>query len=139
MVYTLQFDGASKGNPGLCGAGYVIYKDNEILEQHSKFVSEKNTNNYAEYSALLFGIERVIELDIRDINVEGDSQLAINQLNGIYRVNSENILELYNKIIECLINFDSFKFTHIKREKNKQADHLANMSIHKYRKEKNNR
>ena len=41
MVYTLQFDGASKGNPGLCGAGYVIYKDNEILEQHSKFVSEK--------------------------------------------------------------------------------------------------
>ena len=100
---------------------------------------KKNTNNYAEYSALLFGIERVIELDIRDINVEGDSQLAINQLNGIYRVNSENILELYNKIIECLINFDSFKFTHIKREKNKQADHLANMSIHKYRKEKNNR
>lgn len=136
MVYTLQFDGASKGNPGICGAGYVIYKDNEILEQHSKFVSEKNTNNYAEYSALLFGIERVVELDIKDINVEGDSQLAINQLNGIYRVNNENILEIYNKIIEYLINFDSFKFTHIKREKNKLADHLANQSIYKYRKEK---
>ena len=136
MVYTLQFDGASKGNPGLCGAGYVIYKDDEILEQHSKFVSEKNTNNYAEYSALLFGIERVVELDIKDINVEGDSQLAINQLNGIYRVNSENILEIYNKIIECLINFDSFNFRHIKRDKNKIADYLANKSIDKYRKEK---
>ena len=78
----------------------------------------------------------MVELDIKDINVEGDSQLAINQLNGIYRVNNENILEIYNKIIEYLINFDSFKFTHIKREKNKLADHLANQSIYKYRKEK---
>ena len=83
MVYTLQFDGASKGNPGICGAGYVIFQDDEILERASKFVSEKNTNNYAEYSALLFGIERVVELGIKDTHVEGDSQLVINQLNNI--------------------------------------------------------
>tara|TARA_B100000902_G_scaffold399984_1_gene474243 strand:+ start:4456 stop:4893 length:438 start_codon:yes stop_codon:yes gene_type:complete len=133
MVYTLQFDGACRGNPGLCGAGYVIYKEDEILEKHSKFVSEKNTNNYAEYSALLLGIERVVELGIKDINVQGDSQLAINQINGIYRINSENIIELYNKVIENLINFNSFTFRHIKREKNKVADHLANVAIKKYR------
>ena len=133
MVYTLQFDGACRGNPGLCGAGYVIYKDDEILERHSKFVSKKNTNNFAEYSALLFGIERVVELGIKDINVEGDSQLAINQLNGIYSIRSENILELYNKVVENLINFDSFSFRHIKRDKNKVADYLANVAIKKHR------
>jgi len=129
MVYTLQFDGACRGNPGLCGAGYVIYKDDEILDRQSKFVSEKNTNNYAEYSALLFGIERVVELGIKDINVEGDSQLAINQINGIYRVNSDNIATLYNKVIENLVNFDSFSFRHIKRDNNKLADYLANVAI----------
>ena len=129
MVYTLQFDGACRGNPGLCGAGYVIYKDDKILERHSKFVSEKNTNNYAEYSALLFGIERAVELGIKDINVEGDSQLAINQINGIYRVNSDNIATLYNKVIENLVNFDTFSFRHIKRDKNKLADYLANVAI----------
>ena len=129
MVYTLQFDGACRGNPGLCGAGYVIYKDDEILERHSKFVSEKNTNNYAEYSALLFGIERAVELGIKDINVEGDSQLAINQINGTYRVNSDNIITLYNKVIDNLVNFDTFSFRHIKRDKNKLADYLANIAI----------
>ena len=133
MVYTLRFDGACRGNPGLCGAGYVIYKDDEILERHSKFVSKKNTNNFAEYSALLFGIERVVELGIKDINVEGDSQLAINQLNGIYSIRSENIIELYNKVVENLINFDTFSFRHIKRDKNKMADHLANVAIKNYK------
>lgn len=132
MLYTLEFDGACRGNPGLCGAGYVIYKDDEILERHSKFVSKKNTNNYSEYSALLFGIERLVELGAKDIKVQGDSQLAINQLNGVYRVKSENILSLYNKIIENLINFDVYTFCHIKREKNKLADQLANIAIDNY-------
>ena len=58
---------------------------------------EKNTNNYAEYTALLFGIERVVELGIKDIHVEVDSQLVINQLNGIYKINSHNIIDIYNK------------------------------------------
>ena len=132
MPYTLQFDGACRGNPGLCGAGYVIYKDNEIMEKHSKFVAVRNTNNFSEYSALLFGIERVIELGIKDINVEGDSQLVINQLNGIYSVRSDNIIELYNKIVEHLCDFDSFTFRHIRREKNKLADCLANTAIKIY-------
>ena len=40
MVYTLQFDGACRGNPGICGAGFVIFQDDKILEQHSKFISK---------------------------------------------------------------------------------------------------
>ena len=135
MVYILEFDGACRGNPGLCGAGYVIYKDDELLERHSKFVSKKNTNNYSEYSALLFGIERLVELEAKDVIVKGDSQLAINQLNGVYRVKSENILELYNKVVEMLKNFDKYNFCHIKRDKNKLADQLANTAIDNYIKE----
>lgn len=139
MVYTLQFDGACRGNPGICGAGFVIFQDDKILEQHSKFISKNNTNNFSEYSALLFGIQRVVELGIKDINVEGDSQLVINQINGIYRVNSDNIIELYNNVIESLIDFDSFTFRHIKRDKNKIADMLANIAINEYIQETSNK
>lgn len=132
MVYTLQFDGACRGNPGLCGAGYVIYKDNEIIEQHSKFICVNNTNNFAEYSALLYGIQKVVELGIKNIMVKGDSQLVINQLNGIYRINSDNLLTIYEKIVENLSDLDTFTFQHIKRDRNKIADKLANVAITNY-------
>ena len=112
-MYKLQFDGASKKNPGICGAGYVIYKDDEILYKYYKLVSLNNTNNFAEYTALLIGLKKVIELEINNINIEGDSELIIKQLNKIYDIKSPNLLPIYNEIIGELIYFDSFTFKHI--------------------------
>ena len=135
-MYKLQFDGASKGNPGICGAGFVIYRDNTTIERGYAMMSLKNTNNFAEYSALLLGIKKVIELEIKDIIVEGDSELIIKQLNKVYDVKSPNLLPIYDKIIEELMFFDSFKFKHIKRGKNVLADKLANHAIKEYYKNK---
>ena len=132
MNYLIKFDGACRGNPGLCGAGFVIFNNNEIIYKDSIFISNKNTNNYAEYNALLLAIEKAIDLGIKDIKIEGDSLLAINQINGKFKVKSENIKNIYDKIIENLIYFDSFIFNHIRRENNKIADKLANKAIDDY-------
>ena len=119
-------------NPDICGAGYVIYKNNEILCSDYKMVSLINTNNFAEYNALLMEIKKTIELSIKDIHIEGDSELIINQLNKQYDIKSLNLLPIYNEIIELLIFFDNFKFKHIERDKNILADKLANYAIKEY-------
>tara|TARA_Y100000592_G_C5355386_1_gene260889 strand:- start:157 stop:609 length:453 start_codon:yes stop_codon:yes gene_type:complete len=131
-MYKLRFDGACKGNPGICGAGFLIYKGDEVIYKDCAVVSLKNTNNYAEYSAILLGIKKALELDIKSLTVEGDSNLVINQLNQKYEVRSENLKPLYEKIIESLIDLDEIIFEHIYRTKNTEADRLANLAIKKY-------
>ena len=58
-MYKLQFNGLSKNYTKICGSGYVIYRDKEIIYHDSKLLSLNNTNDYAKYSALLLGIEKV--------------------------------------------------------------------------------
>ena len=128
-IYTLTFDGASKGNPGKCGAGFVIWKNKEILYKGKKFISIKNTNNFAEYSAVILGLQKCIELNLKNIQVYGDSQLVIKQINNEYKVESENLKLLYETVIEMLLEFDKFSFNHILRHNNKEADALANEAI----------
>ena len=135
-MYRLRFDGACRNNPGLCGAGFVIDMivgdQVEEVDQQSHFISPHNTNNFAEYTALRLGIERALELEIQDILVEGDSLLAINQINGLYKVKSLNIKPIYENIIESLKKFERYTFQYIKRDKNSVADSLANKAIDEY-------
>lgn len=131
--YVMRFDGASKGNPGLAGAGAVIYKDECELWSGYTFVGEKETNNVAEYHGLILGLTKAIEFDIKTLIVEGDSQLVINQMKGEYKVNSSNLKKLYEsaKILEQ--SFENVIYNHIYREKNKKADHLSNLAISFYK------
>jgi ribonuclease HI len=129
MFYLLQFDGASKSNPGLAGAGAVIYANNNEIWSQSIFVGIKETNNYAEYKGLLLGLNKACELGIKDLHVQGDSQLIIKQMKGEYKVNSENLLPLFNAAKELEKNFDSIHYEHIYRNKNKRADYLSNEAI----------
>jgi len=130
--YILTFDGGCRGNPGLCGIGYVIYKNNEIIYKEGAVISEYNTNNFAEYSALVAGLEKAIELDINNLKVFGDSLLIIKQLNGEYKVRSNNIKELFLKSSTLKESFKNISFEHIFREKNKLADWLANEAMDYY-------
>lgn len=132
--YKLTFDGGSRGNPGLCGIGYVIYKNNEIIYKNCSIVSTHNTNNFAEYSALIAGLKKAIELDIKNLLVYGDSQLIIKQLNGTYSVKSNNIKALYLNVVELKESFQHINFEHIYRDKNKLADSLANQAMDNYKK-----
>jgi ribonuclease HI len=126
--YTLNFDGASKGNPGLSGAGAVIYKNGKEIWSSHKFVGYK-TNNQAEYSGLILGLKGAITLGITSLSVLGDSLLVINQVNNIYKVRSECLHELYKEAQALKTEFDFIEFNHVYREYNKRADELSNLAL----------
>jgi ribonuclease HI len=132
IEYRLQFDGCSKKNPGLAGAGAVIYKYSKEIWSGDLFVGTNATNNYAEYSGLILGLEKAIELNIKVLHVEGDSLLVINQMTGKYKCNSPNLIEPHNKAKELASKFESINFVHIFRNKNARADELSNQAVVKY-------
>ena len=80
-TYTLFFDGCSKGNPGLAGAGAVVYKNQIEIYAQSSFVGEKESNNVAEYHGLLMGLEYVVSVlsknEMNNLHVKGDSMLVL--------------------------------------------------------------
>lgn len=128
--YSLYFDGCSKGNPGKAGAGAVIYENNIEIWSNSKYVGDKKTNNEAEYSGLLLGLEEAVRQNIQELLVYGDSLLVINQVNGVYKVKNQNLAVFYNKVLELQKQFTHIQFIHIYRSKNKRADELSNMALH---------
>jgi ribonuclease HI len=127
--YKLFFDGASKGNPGLAGAGAVIYYKEKEIWHGSKFIGENATNNEAEYNGLIIGLNKAIDLNIKSLLVNGDSLLVINQITGKYKCHSQNLLPFYNSAKELSKKFDTIQFQHIYRNFNKRADELSNIAI----------
>ena len=128
----LRFDGACRGNPSdVIGIGCLIYNDTSTLCQKSEhyFMPDKGTNNVAEYKALIDGLEMAKENSITKINIQGDSQLIINQMTGVYKVKAENLIPLYEKAKQLETYFDKINYSHIKREFNKAADKLANLAL----------
>lgn len=130
--YRMQFDGCSKSNPGLAGSGAVIYHCGEEYWANHFFVGEHFTNNHAEYAGLIMGLQQAKEFNISHLYVEGDSQLVINQMKGIYKCRSENLLELYERAKELASSFEKIEFAYIPREKNKRADQLSNIAVEQY-------
>jgi ribonuclease HI len=128
-IYEMYFDGCSKGNPGLSGAGAVIYKNGEEIWSNSYFVSDSATNNVAEYFGLIRGLKRSIKMNIRCLIVKGDSQLIIKQMKGQYQVKSENMIELYEIAKKMEEQFENISYEHIYRKYNKRADQLSNEGI----------
>lgn len=130
--YKLMFDGGSRGNPGLSGAGAVLYNFDEEIWSASFFVGVNSTNNHAEYAGLILGLQQAKSFNIKYLQVEGDSLLVINQMKDIYKCRSENLIDLYNKAKELASHFEIIEFNHVLRNKNKRADQLSNIAIDKY-------
>ena len=126
--YIMNFDGASKGNPGLSGAGAVIYKNGEEIWHSCKFLGIK-TNNQSEYSALILGLKGALTLGITNLSVLGDSLLVINQVNGLYKVKSSSIFDLYEDVLGLKSHFVFIEFNHVYRNYNKRADELSNLAL----------
>jgi ribonuclease HI len=124
--FVLFFDGCCKGNPGPGGAGAVIYNNGLEIWSDSVFVGKKVTNNIAEYTGLIIGLKQALKVGIKTLTVNGDSQLAIKQMNGLYKVSSENLIELYKTAKQLEKLFDSITFNHVYRKDNKRADELSN-------------
>jgi ribonuclease HI len=128
-IYEMYFDGCSKGNPGLSGAGAVIYKNGDEIWANSYFVSDDATNNVAEYFGLIRGLKRAIKMDIQNMTVRGDSLLIIKQMTGQYQVKSENMIELYEIAKELEKQFNNVNYAHVYRKYNKRADYLSNEGL----------
>ncbi|RME63422.1 MAG: reverse transcriptase-like protein [Nitrospirae bacterium] len=124
VLYT---DGASSGNPGPAGIGYVLIFDGQRIS-HSAFIGE-TTNNVAEYTALLRGLETAIKKGVEEIEVFMDSELVVRQINGQYRVKEPHLQRIYKKVIDVLRNFKRYEIKHIPRTENKEADRLSREAI----------
>jgi ribonuclease HI len=129
----MYFDGAARNNqkegggPSGCGA-YITLKDKSI--EKFKYLGNQ-TNNFAEYSGLILGLQNLLELELQGekIKIFGDSNLVINQMKGIWKVNASNLIPLWKEAQKLSKNFKDVEFIHVVRELNKKADKLANMAI----------
>ena len=128
MFATLFTDGASRGNPGPAGAGVLIKKGDQIVDELRVFLGTK-TNNEAEYMAVILGLECAHMHKFKYIKVYSDSQLLVKQLQGTYKVKAPTLQPLFAKAKEILSGFDSVEFLWIPREQNTRADALANEAI----------
>jgi len=127
--YSLYFDGCCKGNPGPAGAGFVLYQGSREIVTKSEFIGDNETNNVAEYHALVIGLKKALSYGVRRLTVYGDSLLVIKQVTGKYKVNSHHLKQYYDYAIELAKQFEFIRFEHVLREKNKRADELANLSL----------
>ena len=122
-------DGGSRGNPGPSASGVVITTTNgKILAEYCEYLGIQ-TNNYAEYSAVLLALRNIEQQHLSGkIIFYLDSQLVVRQLNGEYKVKHANIKDLHKQIIEKISDLN-ISFHHVYREDNKLADAQVNKCL----------
>eukprot|EP00934_Nitzschia_sp_Nitz4_P008395 Nitzschia sp. Nitz4//scaffold19_size178191//125707//127000//NITZ4_001996-RA/size178191-processed-gene-0.80-mRNA-1//-1//CDS//3329540738//8385//frame0 len=129
LDYLLQFDGGSRGNPGAGGAGMALFQGNTEVWHGFKYHSTPVTNNLAEYSGLLYGLMIAKAFGIQKLTVEGDSQLIVRQMLGVYRCKDNSLKKYFYACKDLAREFESFDIRHVRREFNKRADELANHAM----------
>ncbi len=131
-------DGASRGNPGPAGAGIHVILNTKPVFSQGLFLGKK-TNNQAEYLALLLALMFIHELMAEEklprttLHVFSDSELMIKQMKGVYSVKNEQLKAL-KSFIDSLIKKHPTRFSHVRREKNTDADALANLGVDQQKK-----
>ncbi len=124
-----HIDGGARGNPGPAGFGVVLHDaSGATVAELSEYLG-KQTNNYAEYSGLLAALDYALQHGIAVLKVFSDSELMVKQIKGQYKVNNPALKELHGKARGMIGRLDSFTITHVLREKNRDADRLANQAM----------
>ncbi|XP_038678394.1 uncharacterized protein LOC119979838, partial [Tripterygium wilfordii] len=124
--WTMLFDGAS--NIMGCGIGVVLISPDENIIPFTAKLYFECTNNVAEYEACTMGIQAAIDMGIRRLQVYGDSQLVIRQLNDEWETKDDKLIPYYQHIKKLVKFFDWIEFDHIPREENQIADALATLA-----------
>jgi ribonuclease HI len=122
-------DGGARGNPG--PAGYGVFIEDEAghpVAELSEYLGHK-TNNYAEYSGLLAALGYALKHGAKGLRVISDSELMVKQIKGQYKVNSPTLKDLHGEAKRLIHQLERFEIRHVLREKNVQADRLANMAM----------
>ncbi|HLC99477.1 MAG TPA: ribonuclease HI family protein [Patescibacteria group bacterium] len=123
--FSLYTDGGARGNPGPAASGAVLYEDGKILARVGKFLGI-NTNNQAEYTAIVIGLEKALDLGIQELSCFMDSELAVKQLRLEYKVKNKGLAPLFLKVWNLSKKFKRISFQHVPRERNKEADKAVN-------------
>jgi ribonuclease HI len=123
---TLFADGGSRGNPGPAASGAVLVDPNGVvIEEVGRFLG-RATNNVAEWTALLIGLEAAIERGLRVIDIRLDSELVVKQMRGEYRVKHVDLQPLFHRARALVREFDRIDIQHIPRKLNARADAVVN-------------
>jgi len=133
IIYT---DGGSRGNPGKAGIGVVFCNEmGQEIKKYGEYLGDNLTNNEAEYSAVIFALKKFKALfgkklaENSEVEIRSDSEFLVKQMNGEYKVLDEKIQKLFIEVWNLKLDFESIKFKHIVREKNKEADRMVNESL----------
>jgi phosphoribosylglycinamide formyltransferase 1 len=124
-----HIDGGSRGNPGPAAAAFVLTDPRGKQLQARAFFLGEATNNVAEYTAIRKALEAARSLGAGQITVYSDSELLVRQINGQYKVKSDQIRPLFAQAIAMLAEFENWQVRHVFREDNKQADELVNRAL----------
>jgi ribonuclease HI len=125
----VHVDGASRGNPGPAGAGVAIRATDGTLIHEGAYYLGHQTNNAAEYYALIHALQRAARCACDTMTVRSDSELLVRQVTGEYRVKSARLASLFEQVQLLLLRVHCWNIRHIPREQNQRADELANLAI----------
>ncbi len=127
-TFTIFSDGGARGNPGPAAIGAVILSDGKVVEEISKTIGE-TTNNQAEYQAIVAGLEAAVKLGAEAVECFLDSELVVKQLKLEYKVKNKELAPLFVKVHNLSLKFKKISYTHVPRERNKEADRLVNEAL----------
>jgi ribonuclease HI len=131
-VLKIYTDGASRKNPGPSAYAFIFVRGEETIYSTSKYLGTQ-TNNTAEYTAVIEALKKAVEYTRWKVEVYSDSELIINQINGEWRIKDGHLKDLHNQINTQITNFKEVKFFHVSRENKfiKEADKLCNECLDK--------
>jgi ribonuclease HI len=122
-------DGGARGNPGPAAYGFVLEaEDGTVLAAEGEAIGTA-TNNVAEYSGLVAGLRRALELQVPELEVVSDSELMVKQMRGEYRVKNEALRDLFLEATRLARRLESVEYRHVKRAHNELADKLVNEAL----------
>ncbi|HEY7815744.1 MAG TPA: bifunctional RNase H/acid phosphatase [Nakamurella sp.] len=125
----MQADGGSRGNPGPAGYGAVVFDESGIVLAERAASIGKATNNVAEYSGLIAGLEAALDLGASTVSVQMDSKLVVEQMSGRWKVKHPDMKPLASKASGLVARFEKVTFEWLPRARNKHADRLANEAM----------
>jgi ribonuclease HI len=126
---TANVDGGARGNPGPAAIAAVVRDESgEVVAERGERIG-RATNNVAEYKALLLGITLASELGAEELELIGDSELIVRQVEGRYKVKHADMKELHAQVKKALAPFEAWSIRHVKRAENADADALVNQAL----------
>ena len=126
VIYT---DGACRGNPGMASFGLTVMDSKEQIIFEEAQTLGVATNNVAEYAGIHRALELTVQNNVKNLTVKTDSQLAVRQLKGEYKIKSASLKLIHAQCMLMTKKIPKWNLIHVLRENNKRADELANLAL----------